>query len=130
MNAVSATSTRMGQCSVCWNKGMPSTPITAPPMSRCVDRAACEARRLRNAERYQGKTEPQLVTKLATVETMRRNRVHYFHVVRKFAKNEHGEEFLVREDLELVPDRKNATKFPPEIANRLARIWNALAREV
>lgn len=71
-----------------------------------------------------------MVTKTATVETVRRSRIHYFHIVRKFAKDENGNEFLVREDLELVPDRKNATKFPPDVANRLARIWNAVAREV
>lgn len=93
-------------------------------MSRCVDRATCEARRIGNA------TGIRPVTKTATVETVRRHRIHYFHVVRKYAKNEQGVEFLVREDLELVPDRKNATKFPPEKANELARIWNARAREV
>jgi hypothetical protein len=102
---------------------MPSTPVTAPPGSRCVDAKACEARRIGNA------TGVQPVTKPATVETVRRNRIHYFHVVRKYAKNEQGVEFLVREDLELVPDRKNATTFPPEKANALARLWNARARE-
>ena len=103
---------------------MPATLVSAPPMGRCVDRAACEIRRHKNA------TGVQLVTKTATVETMRRNRIHYFRVVRKYVKDENGQDKLVRDDLELVPTRDRATKFPPDVANRLARIWNALAREV
>jgi hypothetical protein len=117
-------STRMGHCASCWNKGMPPTLVSAPPMGRCVDRAACEIRRHKNA------TGVHLVTKTATVETVRRNRVHYFRTVRKYAKNDKGEDVLVREDLELVPDRKDATKYPPKTANLLARVWNALAREI
>jgi hypothetical protein len=72
---------------------------------------------------------PSLVTRPAFVETIRKGHVHYFRRVRKFAKNEHGVEFLVREDLELVPDVKRATLFEPSIANQLAREWHAVAKE-
>jgi hypothetical protein len=51
-------------------------------------------------------------------------------VVRRYFKDDKGVEHLIREDLELVPTRERATKFPPNIANNLARVWNAVAREI
>jgi hypothetical protein len=117
-------STRMGKCASCWNKGSPATLVSAPPMSRCVDYRTCEARRRGNV------TGHHMVTKLATVETVRRHRVHYFRVVRKYIKDEQGVERLVREDLELVPARQRATKFEPRLANMIAKSWNGIAREV
>lgn len=117
-------STRMGQCSTCWNKGSPATLVTAPPNSRCVDMRACDARRAANVRGVRP------VTKTATVETIRRRQVYYFRRVRKYIKDDKGADKLVREDLELVPTRERATKFEPAIANQIARAWNALAREL
>jgi hypothetical protein len=93
-------------------------------MSRCIDHRTCERKRWQHALGI------KLVNKTATVETVRRHRVHYFRVVRKYAKNDKGENFLTRVDLELVPSRNRATRFTPNEANVLARAWNAVAREV
>ena len=132
-------STRSGECTTCGRKHVL---VSAPPMSRCVDYVSCETVRKAMGLLRSGKPIP--ATKPAIVCTIRHGVEYYFKKVlfkkRELRASEIVEaplnrapmvlEEVVGEALELVRERKEATKFPPDQANQLASIWGAVAREV
>jgi len=132
-------SSRPGECTTCGRKNVI---VSMPPMSRCLDSKSCETVRQAMGLLRSGKPIP--ATKPAIVCTIRHGVEYYFKKVlfkkRELRASEIIEaplnrvpmilEEVVGEALELVRERKEATKFPPAQANQLAAVWGAVAREV
>lgn len=136
-NGSGIRSSRTGECATCGRKNVL---VSMPPMSRCVDQATCEeTRKLMGLLRS---NKPIPVTKRAIVCTQRHGVTYYLKTVYyKTRELQPGEiinapvgnrviEKTIGEALELVREKNEATKFPPDKANQLAAIWGAVAREV
>jgi hypothetical protein len=135
--SVELASSRTGECTSCGRKNVL---VSMPPMSRCTDYVMCEEIRKLIGIMRSGKPVP--VTKRAIVCT-ERHRVPYYlkTVYYKTRELKAGEivnaptssrviEKTIGEALELVREKSEATKFPPDKANQLAAIWGAVAKEV
>jgi hypothetical protein len=132
---IKASST--GECSSCGRKNVL---VSMPPMRRCIDHSTCEEVRKLIGLMRSGKPIP--VTKRAVVVTKRHGVPYYLKTVYyKTRELQAGEivnaptanrivEKTIGEALELVREKSEATKFPPDKANHLAAIWGAVAREV
>jgi hypothetical protein len=134
-NGIKASST--GKCSSCGRKNVL---VSMPPMCRCIDHSTCEEVRKLIGLMRSGKPIP--VTKRAVVVTKRHGVPYYLKTVYyKTRELVAGEivnaptanrivEKTIGEALELVREKNEATKFPPDKANQLAAIWGAVAKEV